>query len=239
MLAHTSANVLAHRNAFAQYDLGTFYQSGKGVVQDYMEAARLYRLAADQGAESAQYRLGKCYHDGEGVAHDYTEACSRRGNYRGAQHSSVHGHWLRRGAAATPALPMAASVCGQVCAQNVARRQVITTRRPSDMAHQQQQYLERLEQERDALVGTLDGPYWVWSDEPRHRGDDYPHSSAESGSDSEPETTDDSDLSDAGASNNVALALATVKRARHDKRLKQKELQLADKRLQVPKRWRQ
>ena len=43
--------------ARAQYDLGNAYLNGRGVPQDDKEAARLYRLAAEQGNVYAQQRL--------------------------------------------------------------------------------------------------------------------------------------------------------------------------------------
>jgi TPR repeat protein len=50
------------------------YYSGEGVAKDRAEAARLYRLAADQGNAMAQYSLGLMYSSGEGVAKDEAEA---------------------------------------------------------------------------------------------------------------------------------------------------------------------
>jgi TPR repeat protein len=44
------------------------------VPQDYAEAARLYRLAADQGFEEAQYQLGRMYENGQGVPQNYVLA---------------------------------------------------------------------------------------------------------------------------------------------------------------------
>ena len=42
--------------------------------QDYAEALKWYRLAAEQGNLDAQYSLGVMYHNGEGVPVDYAEA---------------------------------------------------------------------------------------------------------------------------------------------------------------------
>ena len=42
--------------------------------RDLVEAARLYRLSADQGDARAQGNLSNCYIKGEGVAVDYAEA---------------------------------------------------------------------------------------------------------------------------------------------------------------------
>jgi TPR repeat protein len=50
------------------------YQNGEGVSQDYVEAMKWYRLAADQGYAKAQYKLGVMYQNGEGVSQDYAEA---------------------------------------------------------------------------------------------------------------------------------------------------------------------
>jgi TPR repeat protein len=58
----------------AMNKLGVMYSKGDGVVQDYKEAAKLYRKAAEQGVATAQYNLGKMYIDGKGVEKDYKEA---------------------------------------------------------------------------------------------------------------------------------------------------------------------
>ena len=42
--------------------------------QDYAEALRWWRLAAEQGNAAAQYSLGAIYADGRGVPQDYVEA---------------------------------------------------------------------------------------------------------------------------------------------------------------------
>jgi TPR repeat protein len=47
---------------------------GKGVAQDFVEATRLYRLAAAQGHAGAQFNLAFFYMDGKGVAQDFAEA---------------------------------------------------------------------------------------------------------------------------------------------------------------------
>ena len=58
----------------AQYNLGIMYAKGQGVPQDYAEAVKWYRLAADQGIPTAQNNLGFMYAKGEGVPQDYSEA---------------------------------------------------------------------------------------------------------------------------------------------------------------------
>jgi hypothetical protein len=44
------------------------------VAQDYAEAARWYRKAAEQGNAVAQGSLGFMYWKGQGVAQDYVQA---------------------------------------------------------------------------------------------------------------------------------------------------------------------
>ena len=61
-------------NVNAQFDLGFMYDTGKGVAQDYAQAAYWYRKAADQGLKEAQFMLGFLYQTGKGVDHDYTQA---------------------------------------------------------------------------------------------------------------------------------------------------------------------
>lgn len=56
-------------------NMGLAYQYGKdGKPQNYSEAARCYRLAADQGHAAAQNNLGFCYHNGWGVSKDLGQA---------------------------------------------------------------------------------------------------------------------------------------------------------------------
>jgi TPR repeat protein len=50
------------------------YQSGKGVPQDYAEAANWYRKAAEQGLSTAQTNLGNLYSGGRGVPLDRVHA---------------------------------------------------------------------------------------------------------------------------------------------------------------------
>ncbi len=58
----------------AQKALGSMYADGRGVVQDFMEAAKWYRKAAEQGHLIAQDELGRMYALGRGVAQDYVLA---------------------------------------------------------------------------------------------------------------------------------------------------------------------
>jgi TPR repeat protein len=50
------------------------YDQGRGVPQDYAEAIRWYRKAADQGDIPAQDILGLMYSNGQGVPQDHAEA---------------------------------------------------------------------------------------------------------------------------------------------------------------------
>ena len=60
----------------AEYNLGTAYERGIGVPQDYTQAADLYRRAAEQGNASAQFNLALLYDNGTGVARDYAQAAA-------------------------------------------------------------------------------------------------------------------------------------------------------------------
>jgi TPR repeat protein len=64
----------ARGNAHAQTILGSMYADGRGVPQNYAEAAAWYRRAAEQGNPAAQYRLGLLFDKGLGVPLDDTEA---------------------------------------------------------------------------------------------------------------------------------------------------------------------
>jgi TPR repeat protein len=44
------------------------------IEEDDTQAARWYRLAAEQGYARAQYSLGRMYESGQGVPEDYVEA---------------------------------------------------------------------------------------------------------------------------------------------------------------------
>ena len=61
-------------SAIAQFTLGSCYANGRGVVRNYVEAVKWYRLSAEQSYAAAQNRLGVCYSRGLGVAPNYVEA---------------------------------------------------------------------------------------------------------------------------------------------------------------------
>ena len=50
------------------------YAQGEGVTQDYIEAVRWFRMAAEQGDANAQVNLGVMYGIGKGVTQDDAEA---------------------------------------------------------------------------------------------------------------------------------------------------------------------
>jgi len=60
----------AHQEAEANYERGVALAEGDGVVQDYVLAARFYRLAAEAGHAPAQYDLACLYEKGLGVEQD-------------------------------------------------------------------------------------------------------------------------------------------------------------------------
>jgi TPR repeat protein len=66
---------LAERgNPAAQAYLGFMFETGRGVPQNYTEAAMWYRRSAEQGYGAAQYALGLLYDKGFGVPQDVVEA---------------------------------------------------------------------------------------------------------------------------------------------------------------------
>ena len=70
----TLQSAAEHGDAQAQNRLGNAYFDGRGVHQDYTEAARYFRMAAEQGLAEAQYNLGYAYVKGNGVPQTYAEA---------------------------------------------------------------------------------------------------------------------------------------------------------------------
>ena len=47
------------------------YEQGEGAPQNYAEAAKWYRKAAEQGNATAQESLGSLYEQGQGVPQNY------------------------------------------------------------------------------------------------------------------------------------------------------------------------
>jgi TPR repeat protein len=65
---------VATDDAETQFHLGTLYETGKGVPQDYAQAVLWYRKAAEQNLAIAQYRLGVLYANGVGVPLDKAQS---------------------------------------------------------------------------------------------------------------------------------------------------------------------
>ncbi len=61
-------------DTLAQHDLAYRYKMGTGVPQDYAEAGKWYRKAAEQGDADSQLNLGMMYQNGFGVQKDQREA---------------------------------------------------------------------------------------------------------------------------------------------------------------------
>jgi uncharacterized protein len=64
----------AVEDAEGQFTLGRMYHYGEGVAQDYVEAAKWYLKAAEQGHDEAQFNIGALYTHGQGVEQDHIEA---------------------------------------------------------------------------------------------------------------------------------------------------------------------
>jgi len=61
-------------NADAQYNLGTLYRNGRGVLVNHETAFKWFWLAAEQESAEAQFNLAQMYRFGEGVLQDYEMA---------------------------------------------------------------------------------------------------------------------------------------------------------------------
>jgi TPR repeat protein len=61
-------------DARAQYNLGSMYINGLGVLKDDKRAIKWYRKATDQGLAEAQNNLGVMYGNGQGVSKDDKKA---------------------------------------------------------------------------------------------------------------------------------------------------------------------
>ena len=60
--------------ADAQFNLGVMYEKGRGIRQNYITAAKWYKLAAKQGHLYAKNNLGLLYSKGLGVSQNYKDA---------------------------------------------------------------------------------------------------------------------------------------------------------------------
>lgn len=57
-----------------QVSLAMMYKNGYGVEQDYNEALKYYRMAANKGSAMAQFNIADMYENGIGVVQNYSEA---------------------------------------------------------------------------------------------------------------------------------------------------------------------
>ena len=60
--------------AQAQYDMAVLMHFARGVPQNYVEAMKLYQLAAAQGLTEAQLNLGLMFENGQGTPEDFVQA---------------------------------------------------------------------------------------------------------------------------------------------------------------------
>ena len=95
----------AQGHADAQYNLGLYYATGRGVKKDRRRALHWYRKSAEQGESDAQVFVGYCYHEGEGVRRDDEEAvrwyrkAARQGDNAAMSNLGLcyrHGHGVRK-----------------------------------------------------------------------------------------------------------------------------------------------
>ena len=56
------------------FRIGKYYENGQGVQQDYSEALKWYRIAANNGNIEAKIKVGIFYRDGLGSEQNYSEA---------------------------------------------------------------------------------------------------------------------------------------------------------------------
>jgi TPR repeat protein len=137
--------LLAKANAgdsAAQVQVGESYAAGKGVAQDYKQAAEWYRKAAEHGDAAAQVQLAALYRDGKGVARDMAQAAewyrkaAEQGDVtaqgtlgllyslgQGVRHDDVEAYYW---------LDLAAAVKGPKQETYAANRQLIGTRITAD-----------------------------------------------------------------------------------------------------------
>jgi ankyrin repeat protein len=91
MRHYSKAASLFHTLAFkgdtdAKYQLGAFFQMGRGVPKDHAKAIEWYKKAAKQGHMKAQFNLGTMYENGWGTPPDYQKA------YEYYQKAAAQGH---------------------------------------------------------------------------------------------------------------------------------------------------
>ena len=94
-LAATQGDVEAQHTLGFLYHFGVSY-NGVKVPQDYKEAIRWYRLAADQGCADSHDQLGEIYISGKGGPQDFHEAARGfRAGMQAPQNSQEAARWHR------------------------------------------------------------------------------------------------------------------------------------------------
>jgi localization factor PodJL len=66
----------AHGDPSAEFEVGARFAEGKGVPQNFKEAAKWYQYSADKGFAQAEYRLGTLYERGLGLKTDRSRAAA-------------------------------------------------------------------------------------------------------------------------------------------------------------------
>jgi TPR repeat protein len=86
----------------AQFAKGLEFESGKGVVQDYAQAAHWYAQAAEQNHSLAQFNLAMLYGHGQGMVKDEAKSlmwlsrAAKLGNAAAQYRLGVHEHLASR-----------------------------------------------------------------------------------------------------------------------------------------------
>ncbi len=105
------AKAAGHGDMFAMTTLGRMYRHGRGVPQDFRQAAHYFRMAAERGHTQAQALLGLCYNQGIGTPKNYQlaakwyEQAAHKGNAlaqfnlaslyyngKGVEHDLIHAY---------------------------------------------------------------------------------------------------------------------------------------------------
>ena len=68
------APIAAQGDVDAQFNLAVMFADGEGVIRDFSEAVRWFRLSAEQGDAPSQFNLAGMYASGMGVPTDFATA---------------------------------------------------------------------------------------------------------------------------------------------------------------------
>ncbi|NOR65238.1 MAG: hypothetical protein GQ468_04405 [Candidatus Scalindua sp.] len=104
MRHYSKAVGLFHTLAFkgdadAKYQLGVFFQMGRGVPKDHVKAIEWYKKAAEHGHVRSQFNLGTMYESGWGTVPDYQKAydCYQKAAAQGHDKAKAKCLKLRKG----------------------------------------------------------------------------------------------------------------------------------------------